>query len=259
MSAAWRGFQSILCPVDFSDHSRLALRYAAALAARNRAALIVLHVDDPLLVSAAAVMLNDRVLVARSLKGLREFVRSTTIAAGAVTRVRVGRAASEILKASRRADVIVMGTHGLTGVGRLLIGSTTVSVLRGTGVPVLAVPAARARHRVPAWPDGPIVAACDLGVRGRGDVERAALLAEWFDSPLVPVHAAHGRSGSAVAHDLAAIAKARRAGLIITTLRDRIGWFGTRRGSISYHVLTHAIVPVLACPVSWRPRVDGRR
>jgi nucleotide-binding universal stress UspA family protein len=147
MGAAWRGFRSILCPVDFSDHSRLALRYAAALAARGRAALTVLHVDDPLLVAAAAVVL-----------------------------------------------------------------------------------------------------------RARGDAERAALLAEWFGSPLVPVHVARGRSGNAAAHDLAAIAKARRASLIVTTLRDRRGWFGARRGSISYHVLTHAVVPVLACPASWQPR-----
>jgi hypothetical protein len=41
---------------------------------------------------------------------------------------------------------------------------------------------------------------------------------------------------------------------VITALRDRRGWFGARRGSISYHVLVHAITPVLALPPNWRCR-----
>src|SRR5262245_7475488 len=97
-AAAWRGFQSILCPVDFSGHARRSLRQPVALAARVCGALPFLHVDDPLLVSAAAVVLNDRVLVSRSARELRRFVRST-IPAGAVTRVAVGTASDEILNA----------------------------------------------------------------------------------------------------------------------------------------------------------------
>ena len=58
-----------------------------------------------------------------------------------------------------------------------------------------------------------------------------------------------GRAGD----ELAAIAAAERSGLLITALRDRRGWFGARRGSVSYHLLTHAAAPVLACPPNWRP------
>src|SRR4029077_9860410 len=46
----WCGFRSLLCAVDFSEHSRLALQYATALAARRDTALTVLYANDPLLV-----------------------------------------------------------------------------------------------------------------------------------------------------------------------------------------------------------------
>jgi nucleotide-binding universal stress UspA family protein len=57
-----------------------------------------------------------------------------------------------------------------------------------------------------------------------------------------------------VADEIAAVAATERTGLLITALRDRRGWFGAGRGSISYHVLSHAVTPVLACPPQWRPR-----
>ena len=44
-----RLIRTILCPVDFSEHSRQALAYAAALTARNKANLIVISVEDPCL------------------------------------------------------------------------------------------------------------------------------------------------------------------------------------------------------------------
>jgi nucleotide-binding universal stress UspA family protein len=56
------------------------------------------------------------------------------------------------------------------------------------------------------------------------------------------------------ADEIAAITALERSGLVITALRDRRGWFGARRGSVSYHVLSHAVAPVLACPPQWRPR-----
>ena len=62
-----------------------------------------------------------------------------------------------------------------------------------------------------------------------------------------------------VADEIAALAAAERTGLVVTVLRDRGGWFGATQGSISYHVLTHAVTPVLAYPLSWRPRELPRR
>jgi nucleotide-binding universal stress UspA family protein len=57
-----------------------------------------------------------------------------------------------------------------------------------------------------------------------------------------------------IADEIAALAANEAAGLVLTTLRDRRGWFGAKRGSVSYHVLSHAVTPVLAYPSTWRPR-----
>src|SRR5262245_47989679 len=73
----WDGFRSVLCPVDFSRSSALALRYGAGLAGQANAILTVLYVNDPLLIAAAAAALHDRQLVERSARELEDFVRST--------------------------------------------------------------------------------------------------------------------------------------------------------------------------------------
>ena len=305
-SKKWTGFRSVLCPIDFSENSRLALRYAAAVAARGRAVLNVVYVNDPLLIAAAAAALHDRHLARRSAQQLREFIEAT-FTAGAQrpprlkSYVALGHPDTEILKgaARGRADLIVVGTHGLAGADRLLIGSTTLSVLQQSTVPVLAIPP-DGGHLVtspsPLWPGARIVAAIELDGSARKDMDVAVRLAEWFDSPLLLVHVvekiaapawlnadltAHDRIRMAkaqqqldalvssgkkhvttealvvcgrVADEIAAVAASERTGLLITALRDRRGWFGARRGSISYHVLRHAIAPVLACPPHWRPR-----
>lgn len=305
-SKKWTGFRSVLCPIDFSENSRLALRYAAAVASRGRAALSVVYVNDPLLVAAAAAALHDRRLATRSAQQLREFI-DATFPAGVrrpprlKSHVALGDPATEILKAAarRRADLIVLGTHGLTGTDRLLLGSTTLSVLQQSAVPVLAISPRDARPIAgpsPSWPGEPIVAAIELDGSASKDMDVAARLAEWFGSSLLLVHVVEGLSPPAwlnadlsahdrirmakakqqldalvrrgkydvttgtrvvygrIADEIAAVAASERTGLLITALRDRRGWFGARRGSTSYHVLTHAIAPVLACPPQWRPR-----
>lgn len=147
-----RPFRSILCPVDFSEHSRAALRHAAALASRSRGRVTVLFVNDPLLIAAAAAAYDARVLAASTDADLRRFV-TTSLPAAAVRRVRyaaaIGKPGREIVRlaAKQGADLIVMGTHGLGAAGRLFFGSATDYVLRHTPVPLLAVPPAASRRR----------------------------------------------------------------------------------------------------------------
>jgi nucleotide-binding universal stress UspA family protein len=301
----WRGFRSLLCAVDFSEHSRLALRYAAALASRRDTALTVLYANDPLLVAAASVALHDRTVARRSAKELRQFIHETLHDASlpgvrVKSRVCVGTADDEIVKAAvaRRTDLIVMGTHGLTGADRWLMGSTTLSVLQRTPVPVLAIPSGIGDLSpvLSSWPDGRIVAALELDRESRKDVETAARIAGWLGASLLLVHvidsidAPSWLEGALSAHDRIRTSKAQReldacaaiarrrvdtqtrvlfgkpadeiaavvadetSGLLITALHDRRAWFGARRGSVSYHVLSHAVVPVLAWPPSWQPR-----
>jgi nucleotide-binding universal stress UspA family protein len=75
--------RSILCPVDFSDHSRRALSWGAALASRYRSRLTVLTAVEPLLAEAARVRLNLDLAKAETEPALREFVRGVVPEAGA--------------------------------------------------------------------------------------------------------------------------------------------------------------------------------
>jgi nucleotide-binding universal stress UspA family protein len=264
----------------------------------------VSYANDPLLVAAAAAALHDRRLAQRSASELRTFI-DATLEPGAAkrlkTQVSVGSPADEILKAAARggSDLLVMGTHGLTGANRLLMGSTTLSVLQRTTIPVLAVPwegGARSAGPSPSWPGERIAAALELeGSAAGADVEVAAHIAKWFGSSLLLLHVvgdiaapdwlggdlsaaerirvahaqqqidalaaralrsvgAEGRvSCGRIADEIAALLAAERIELLITALRDRRGWFGARRGSVSYHVLSHAVSPVLAYPRQWSP------
>lgn len=302
----WKGFRSILCPVDFSEHSRLALQYAVAVARRRSAVLRVIYVNDPLLVAAAAAALHDRHFAKRSAHELQEFIDATVPSRDrtqmcVTSHVSIGNPPDQILKAadSRATDLIVLGTHGLTGADRLFMGSTTLSVLQRSTVPVLAIPRRGETSQVsvsPPWPAEWIVAAIELDDEGGNEVASAARVAQWFGSSLLLVHviseiatpawlsadlSAHQRiriaeaqremdalAGVArrhvktdvrvacgdVADEITALATRERAELLLTTLHDRRRWFGAKRGSISYHVLSHAAIPVLASPPHWRPR-----
>jgi nucleotide-binding universal stress UspA family protein len=138
---------SILCPVDFSEAARGALRYAVALADHLKAELTVVTVTDPLLTEAAELTSSIDQLPEEVRKDLSRFYEKSFEHGEASKDVRfdvaTGKPAVEILRLAdaRRPDVIVMSTHGLTGVRKLFFGSTTERVLRETTVPVLLTPA----------------------------------------------------------------------------------------------------------------------
>ena len=147
---------SVLCPVDFSDASRGALRYAAVVANHLKAELIVLTVTDPLLTEAAEMSAAVEHLPEAVSNELRRFGERSF--EGAVTpeavrfEVTTGKPAVEILRFAKEqpTSLVVMSTHGLTGVRKLFFGSTTERVLRETTVPVLLTPA---HDHGPARPD----------------------------------------------------------------------------------------------------------
>jgi universal stress protein A len=140
---------SVLCPIDFSESSRGALRYARAVAAHFGARLTVLAVNDPILGEAAALAGRDIHLPEDTAQEIDRFVQQTCEhlpGDGVDVRreVATGKPASEILRVSRdrSCDLIVMSSHGLTGFRKLFFGSTTERVLRETAVPVLVTPGA---------------------------------------------------------------------------------------------------------------------
>jgi nucleotide-binding universal stress UspA family protein len=137
---------SIVCPIDFSDGSRTALNYAAVIADHFGARLLVMSVDDPLLVSAAESA-GLPPLGGETERELRRFIAQTvpeTSARAATLEVQVvaGKPASEILRlaSERAADLIVMSSHGRSGLSKRFFGSTTERVLRETTLPVLVTP-----------------------------------------------------------------------------------------------------------------------
>ena len=139
--------RSILSPVDFSEQSRHALRWAAVFAARFGSRLTVVSVVDPLLAEAARVRLGQDLAKQETEPALREFVAATRTSTThaptpIVFRTPIGDAAGSILETAETesAELIVMGTQGLGGFRKWLLGSTTERVLRRTKVPVLAVP-----------------------------------------------------------------------------------------------------------------------
>lgn len=146
-------FTQVLCPIDFSDTSLRALRYAAAIAGWYSARLEVLHVV-PVFDYQATLPGVETVPV---IPGGREFSRDAVVFAlghaveaasasdlGPALTAEAGRVPDTIVERARsqRADLIVMGTHGRSGFNRLLLGSATERVLRVAPCPVLTVPSA---------------------------------------------------------------------------------------------------------------------
>ncbi|HXJ36855.1 MAG TPA: universal stress protein [Candidatus Eisenbacteria bacterium] len=143
-----KGFRRVLVPHDFSTHADRALRTALGLAARQGARLTVLHVTQPIgLVQGfpptvifqrptQAMLANLTAQLARRVKR----VAGRTRGGAPAVRVAVGDPHREIVAAARRADLIVMGTQGLTGLPHLLIGSVAEKVVRHSPVPVMTVP-----------------------------------------------------------------------------------------------------------------------
>jgi nucleotide-binding universal stress UspA family protein len=141
-------FTQILCPVDFSESSDRALAHAAALARWYDAELTVLHVVPTFESMQVRGDLIGPVRVVTPLQ--REQVveamsRSLNLAAlspRATPMAESGDPQTTIVNQalSKKADLIVLGTHGRRGFKRLLLGSVTEAVLRDAPCPVLTVP-----------------------------------------------------------------------------------------------------------------------
>jgi len=189
---------SILCPIDFSEASAGALRYAAAIATHFATRLIVLAVEDPLLTEAMDLGTGVIWRPEDCKRDMRHFA-TKTFGADSPTcalleyEVAVGKPAPEILRVARErsCDLIVISTHGLTGVRKLFFGSTTERVLRETTRPVLVTPphdpgpiqvedAKRLLHRV--------IVPVDLSAASLHQTQIGRGIAEKLSLPLLVVH-----------------------------------------------------------------------
>ncbi len=144
--------KSIVCPVDFSEESARTLVASKFLAAENDATLEVLHVVEesmhPAFYNTGVFSVYDvrPDLDTRAVEEMEKlFEESAGPAVAATFALRQGRASREIVDYARdqRSDLIVMSTHGLTGISHVLIGSVAESVVRTASCPVLIFPRER--------------------------------------------------------------------------------------------------------------------
>ena len=137
----------ILVPVDFSPHSEVALRYATEFAIQFDADLYLLHVVQyPLTVGPEEwnVPLDEfEANLQESARQHLEAVDTAPLSDDARIRreVRIGSPSVEIVRAAREyeIDLIVVGTHGRTGLKHVLLGSVAENVVRQAPCPVLTV------------------------------------------------------------------------------------------------------------------------
>lgn len=147
-------FGRILAPTDFSSHSHEALRYACGLAERFGAELHVIHVlseivptgPDPLLmpVMPPQFYAEDE---QRAKEALKVEIRPEWGAPASLsTAVCWGAPAEAIVDyaAENKADLLVIATHGRTGLSHVLLGSVAERIVRESPCPVLTIRSAAA-------------------------------------------------------------------------------------------------------------------
>jgi nucleotide-binding universal stress UspA family protein len=143
-------FRRLLVPVDFSDSSAGALRHAVKLAAESGGSLVIVHVVPAdygwLGIGRDESRDLDRSLQRRAADRLRAFAdEHVGHHVAADLEVRIGHPAQQIATTASesRCNLIVMATHGLTGLDRYLIGSVADRVARLAPCPVFLIPPAR--------------------------------------------------------------------------------------------------------------------
>jgi nucleotide-binding universal stress UspA family protein len=134
----------VLHPTDFSPPSEAAAKLAFGLARDYGARVLILHVIETIAVGGPeGVAILDQEAYEAELRARLAEVRPHDPKVPVEHRLVPGNAAAEILRAAKESQcgVIVLGTHGRTGLGRLLLGSVAEQVVRKAPCPVLTVKA----------------------------------------------------------------------------------------------------------------------
>jgi MFS superfamily sulfate permease-like transporter/nucleotide-binding universal stress UspA family protein len=134
--------KAILHPTDFSEHASFAFQQTCAMAREHGARLIILHVCPSVVatseIEAAMVPSEaDKELLRAELSRLQP--RDPNVSVEHI--LQAGEPVEEILRVARErhCDLIVMGTHGRTGLSRLLMGSVAEAVVRTASCPVVTI------------------------------------------------------------------------------------------------------------------------
>jgi nucleotide-binding universal stress UspA family protein len=137
-------FRHVLCPIDFSESSRQAMGLAGALAAPGGTGITLLHVVEVPVAYSGEPRVEGFVeaLDERSAQRLEEWAAElrSEVSVPVATRSRIGPPGAQtlaVLEDDRSFDLVVMGSHGRTGLRRALLGSVAEKVVRHATLPVL--------------------------------------------------------------------------------------------------------------------------
>jgi nucleotide-binding universal stress UspA family protein len=138
--------KKIIVPIDFSKHSEFALKAAASIAIKNGAEVMALHMlemSDTLLTSSDSnevpkIVYFMKLAEKRFKKFLeKDFLKDINVTP-MIKQFKVFSEVNEVAK-EHEADLIVMGSHGASGLKEFLVGSNTERVVRNSEIPVLVV------------------------------------------------------------------------------------------------------------------------
>jgi nucleotide-binding universal stress UspA family protein len=135
-------FKRVLCPVQLDPHSEAALATAKEIVKQNSGKLFVLYAVsphlDPTRIAGAAMPAHDEKAAEQELARLKAQMLGDVEHETVILR---GAAAEEIIKAEHDfgIDLVVMATHGRTGVSHLVLGSVAEHVVRESVCPVLTL------------------------------------------------------------------------------------------------------------------------
>lgn len=187
----------ILVPADLSEKSILSLQYARFFAERFSSAVTLLHVEPtdfgvsepgaglPLYINSTADY------IAALQKEIRAYADEVFLGMPYEVVIVVGQAAPAIVaeEEEREADLVVMATHSLHGWRRLILGSVTEGVLRGSDCPVLSVSRTQ-RRLTTSDPVKKVLCPINFTETARASLEYASGLTAALEGELVVVHVA---------------------------------------------------------------------
>ncbi len=139
--------KKILAPIDFSDYSKNALKYAAQFAKEFNAELYLVYVVEPMIYPAdfsmgqIAIPSADIDLQTRAEEELVNLSKTLDPSIRVETMIKTGKPFVEIIETAKEKDIdlIIIATHGHTGVEHLLFGSTAEKIVRKAPCPVLTL------------------------------------------------------------------------------------------------------------------------
>ena len=159
-SRKYVGFKRIIVPIDFSDCSRKALEYAAATARAHRSKLTILHVYEEAFIEPYVRAANTEEEAQEIVRGIEQdnevkyddFLKKIDLSGVEYDRLlRKGIPSNEIVETAReqKAQLIVVGTHGRSGIKHMLIGSDAEEVVRNAPCDIVVVKPEKFKSSMP--------------------------------------------------------------------------------------------------------------